>query len=373
MSKKIKVCHVIGDFVNGGVESVIYNYFSHMNLDDFEVHIIGHGIKVQACADRFVSMGFRIHNITPKRESLLRNMKEMEAIFRENDFDVVHSHLTEWACIPMYVAWKCGIKTRVNHSHMAEQPRGIKNKVYYGIRLKLGKLFATDHFACGRDAAVYLFGDKAVEAGKVTILSNAIDLETFKFDDDIRQRIRRENRIADSTTVVGHVGRFFEQKNHSFLIDIFDAYQKTNPNSLLLLFGDGELKEKIEKKVHQLKLDKAVKFMGVKSNINEWYQAMDLFLLPSLFEGLPVVGVEAQASGLPCVFSDAITSEIKISDHVTFVPLAYSADEWADTIKKLIAETIRNKVELSSRYDITKCANKLEQFYHSKVNFLSKN
>ena len=356
---------MIGDFVNGGVESVIANYFSHMDLDKFEVHIIGHGIRVQECADRFAKMGFVLHNITPKRKSFYKNLIEMSEIFKKEKFDIVHSHLTEWACVPMILAWKCGVKIRINHSHMAEKPEGLKNIIFYGVRLWLGKIFATDYFACGEDAGRYLFGDRLFDSGKVKVIHNAIDLQRFKFDSSVREKMRKKLGIDESTTVIGHVGRFFEQKNHVFLIDIFEKYKKINPNSILLLLGDGELRENIEEIVRNKGLNDSILFLGVKKNVSEWYQVMDAFLLPSLYEGLPVVGVEAQASGLTCFFSDTITHEIGISPFSTFIPLSDTAEQWANIISNNIDNHDRSKVVLDSLYDIDVCAKKLEEQYMS--------
>lgn len=362
---QIKICHVIGDFVNGGVESVIYNYFSHMDLSKFEVHIIGHGIKVQACADRFTDMGFVIHNITPKSVSFLRSLSEMKNIFQKYRFDVIHAHLTEWACVPMLIGWLCGVKVRINHSHMAEEPYGIVNKIYYGVRLFLGKLFATDYFACGEDAGRYLFGNHAVDSGKVTILPNAIDFKSFHFDLSVRNEIRSKLKLNDSTVVIGHVGRFFEQKNHKFLIEIFRDYHKQNHDSILLLFGDGELKHETEIQVKSYDLGDSVRFMGVQQNMSDWYKAMDIFVLPSLYEGLPVVGVEAQAIGLPCLFSDQITREIAISSGVEFLPINTGTDRWVDAIHSCGLNNSAPVVDMD-RYDITKRANFLQEFYTSK-------
>lgn len=369
MEKKIKICHVIGGFVNGGVESVIYNYFSHMDLSKYEIHIVGHGIRVQECADRFASLGFHIHNVTPKSVSVISNLREMEALFMKYQFDIVHSHLTEWACVPMFLAWMCGIKVRINHSHMAEKPKGLKNKIYYGTRLYLGKLFATDYFACGRDAGIYLFGKKAVDDGKVTFLPNAIDYDLFQFDQNTRARLRQKNSFKDSTTVIGHVARFFEQKNHRFLIDIFEEYHKINTDSVLVMLGDGELMDKIKEIVTEKKLESAVRFLGNRADVSDWYQAMDVFVLPSLYEGLPVVGVEAQASGLPCLFSKEITSEIQTSPNAQFLDLASGAKRWAEKIEELRTRNQgRNNLILDcDQFDIKKNADKLEQFYCSRA------
>lgn len=365
--RKIKICHVFGDFVNGGVEAVVFNYFSHMDLSKFDVHIIAHGIKVESCADRFKKMGFTIHIVTPKRKSFSRNMKDIESIFQKEKFDIVHSHLTEWACVPMFLAWKCGLKVRINHSHMAEKPQGIKNKIYYGIRLYLGKIFSTDLFACGNDAGKYLFGEKMFKNGMIKIIPNAIDLKAFKYDKIIRDKLRRENEIKEDSVVIGHVGRFFAQKNHRFLIEIFNEYHKMVPNSILLLFGEGELMDDIKNLVTSKKMEKCVKFMGVKNNINEWYQVMDVFVLPSLYEGLPVVGVEAQASGLPCFFSDTITQEIAISQYAKFISLNKKAIEWASEIVKNTSKYNRDDIKLDKRYNIDFRASMLEKFYLEKA------
>lgn len=363
MRAKIKICHVIGDFVNGGVESVIYNYFSHMDLEQFEVHMIGHGIRVQECADRFAGMGFHIHNITPKRVSFLRNMREMYGIFKNVRFDVVHSHLTEWACVPMFLAWLLGVKTRINHSHMAEKPTGLANRMYYGIRLFFGRLFATDYFACGKDAGIYLFGKKLTESGRVTILPNAIDTEAFRYNPERRRELRKAYGIADSTVVVGHVGRFFEQKNHRFLIGVFREYHRRNPDSLLILLGDGELRSEMEKQAADL----PVRFLGVRQDVADWYQAMDILVMPSLYEGFPVVGVEAQAAGLPCIFSDAITEEIRISAGAEFFSLENNTVEWASVVSQCVRSFDREKLRIINDYDIRHFAGKLLEFYKEKA------
>lgn len=366
---KIKICHVIGNFVNGGVEAVIYNYFSYMDREKYEVYIIGHGIRVQECADRFISLGFKIHNITPKSVSFTRSCKEMEEIFRKEKFDIVHSHLTEWACVPMFLAWKCGVKVRINHSHMAERPQGLKNKIYYGIRLYFGKLLATDYFACGRDAGIYLFGKQAVDSGKVTILPNAIDYGEFYYSAQLRNKIRGKNNIKDSTIVIGHVGRFFEQKNHEFLIDVFEEYHRDNPDSLLVMLGDGELIKKIKSKAAQKKLEGSVCFLGNRSDVADWYQAMDMFVLPSFYEGFPVVGVEAQTSGLPCLFSDGITPEIQISLNAQFMNLGNGAKAWAEKMKYMMdnKQDRSNLILNHDWFDIEKNADKLDSFYRMKV------
>lgn len=362
---KIKICHVIGDFINGGVESVIYNYFSHMDLTKFDVSIIGHGITIKECADNFYNLGFKIYNVTPKRVSFRKNIREMNKIIKENNFDIIHSHLTEWACVPLALGYFNRVKVRINHSHMAEKKKGLKNQIYYGTRLILGRLFATDYFACGRDAGIYLFGKRNLDSGKVHIMYNAIDMDKFKFNNTIREEMRRKNNIEEKEIVIGHVGRFFEQKNHKFLIDVFKELYKVNKNVRLYLFGDGELLENIKNYVLENNLKDVVHFMGVRKDIYNWYQAMDVFILPSLYEGLPVVGIEAQVSGLLCYFSSEITDEVKITDKAKILPLDLGCKTWSQYINEGLKNNKRNNIamKVEQKYDIIQNAIWLEKFY----------
>ena len=200
-------------------------------------------------------------------------------------------------------------------------------------------------------------------------MPNAIDYNRFKYDAEKRKEIRNKNNINESTVVIGHVGRFFEQKNHEFLIDVFNEYHKRNVNSLLVLLGDGELMDKIKKKVSDMQLESSVWFLGNRSDVSDWYQMMDAFVMPSYYEGFPVVGVEAQAAGLLCLFADTITSEIKISPKAFFVSLDEGIDNWTDRIEQMLgSQSERNNLILEhERFDITKNANKLDCFYRKRI------
>lgn len=360
--RKIKICIILFGFENGGAEAVTYNYFSHMDLSKFEVHMIAHDVRVGKCKDLFCSMGFKIH-IIPSKRQFFNHIAQMNKIFREERFDIIHANTTEWACIAMILGKLNHVPVRINHSHMAEKPNGLVNQLYYSIRLYLGKKFATHYFACGRDAGIYLFGLKAVDNGEVTIIPNAIEFEKFQYFNKIRTSMRSEAELGKKTTVIGHVGRFSAQKNHAFLLQIFQAYHKQNSDSIILLFGDGVLRQAMETKVKQMGLEKSVRFMGIHSDMACWYQAMDIFVLPSLYEGLPLVGVEAQANGLPCLFSDTITSEIRLSDRAVFMSLKDSPKQWANIINEMVSSIERGNVTLDHTYDISVAAKRLERFY----------
>lgn len=258
---------------------------------------------------------------------------------------------------------------RICHNHSAGTGRGeaAKNLMKYALR-PFAKVFATDYCACSQYAGAWLFGRRSMERGKVMILHNAIDLDKFRFDPRTRDEVRRELNL-EGKFVVGHVGRFCAPKNHSFLIEIFAEVQKRTQGAVLLLAGDGELVGAVKEKAARLGLEEPARFLGIRSDVARLYQAMDVFVLPSLYEGLPVVGVEAQAAGLPCVFSGAVTREAELTDHVQFLPLNSGAEQWAEAIlgcsgldRGDVSEEIRRH-----GFDIALSAMELEKFYAGKT------
>ena len=223
---------------------------------------------------------------------------------------------------------------RIAHSHSTSNPREWKKNLMKNALRPFSKVWATDYFACSELAGRYLFGDKAFDKGEVKIIRNAIDAEKFKFDPEARKKLRKEIRIADDDFVIGHIGRFVEQKNHRFLIDVFAEVKKKKKNAKLVLAGQGPLLEEIEQKVKDLGLEKDVFFLGQRSDTDKLYSVFDVFCLPSLYEGLPVVGVEAQANGVPCIFSDRITEEAAVKKNVALVDINDYGEDMAESILK---------------------------------------
>lgn len=331
-NRKLRICIIVCDITSGGVEAVLLNYFTHINCSMYKLDLLTYGITSEICANKFRNLGFNIIKIPPKREGFMKSIKEMNKIIRSGKYDIVHTHLTEWNCIPMFLAWKSNVPIRISHSHMADFSLDFKKKIVFSFQKILNKYFANKFCACGKEAAIYLYGKKWVDKNKVQILYNAIDLKRFRPNIAVRKKIRKYLNIENNVFCVGHIGRFLEQKNHEFLIDIFFELHKKNNNSCLLLLGIGDLENKIKQKVSSLKIDTSVKFLGIKNNIEEYYQAMDVFCLPSLFEGLPVVGVESQAANVPSVVSDTISKEILITPLVKMMSLSQSANEWAEAL-----------------------------------------
>lgn len=327
----------MGKWVGGGVESVIMNYYRHLDHSKVQFDFICDEDSTRIPYDEIKKLGGRVF-LVPKYQNLPKYLKALEKLFKENQYRIVHSNINTLSVFPLYAAKKAGVPIRISHSHSTSNPKEWKRNLIKNILRPFSKRYATDYFACSEVAGRYLFGNKAFDRSEVKIIHNAIDIDKFKFDEVARKKLRKEFEIKDSTIVVGHVGRFVQQKNHTFLADVFNEYHRKKPDSKLLLVGSGPLENEIKKKVERLGLDDSVLFLGQRDDINKLYSVMDIFCLPSLYEGLPVVGVEAQAAGLPCVFSDKITNDTVITKDTTLSKLE---------LKKWLI--ILNNIELESR------------------------
>lgn len=363
---KIRVAVVAGGLTVGGVESVIYNYVSHMNREDYEWFYISYDTPDRETKDRFEELGFHVFAVAKKKEHFFRSCREVYDILKKNHIGIVHSHMTLMCFITNILGYAAGAKVLISHSHLAPHVQGIKKYVYDCFKV-LSRWTATDYFACGEEAGIYLFGKKNMSNGNVTVLNNALDYQKFSFSAILRSEIRREWR-AENKVVIGHVGRFTEQKNHTFLIEIFAEYKRRNPDSLLVLAGDGPLLPKIQAYVQKLGIEKDVLFTGAIGDTARCYMGMDVFLFPSLYEGLSVAALEAQTSGLPIVASDRVAKETALTkEGMLFLPLEAGAEKWADAIeacqKKRISQGIFENLK-KRNLDIDSEAEKLDMHYH---------
>lgn len=360
MDKK-NICVVVPEIGSGGVEAVLLNFFSHMDRTKYNLDIVAYKVSNEYRKAIFKKLGFNIILVPPKKEGLSKSLLAMDSVFKATKYDVVHAHMTKWNCIPMFLAWRRKIPIRISHSHLAVVPSGLVNKGMFLIQRLIINCCANRLCACGEDAAISLYGKKAFENGKVSVINNAIDTRKFRKNESIRLEVRHELRISDTTFCVGHIGRFHEHKNHAFLIKIFCEVHKRIPDSKLLLVGDGDLKGKICDEVKEYGLGPYVLFLGVRNDPERIYQAMDIFCMPSLYEGLPVVGIEAQAAGLPCVFSDGISPKVCISSLASIIPLGNSEQQWAEEIIKLKGHNAT--VDFPKEYDIDYEAKEWEKLY----------
>ena len=364
---KIKIAHVAGGLTTGGVEAVIYNYFSHMNLDEYELYYISYDTPNEAVQKKFEALGFHVYEVCKKKDNFFKSCKQVLDILKENKIQIIHSHMTLMSFVTSVLAKMTGIKVCIAHSHLAQHITGVK-KYIYGIFKWLTRGTSTHFFACGQEAAVYLYGSERVKQDKVYLMHNAIDIKKFAFDEVVREQMRKELGI-ENAFCVGHLGRFTEQKNPLFLIDAFYEVAKKRQDAVLVLLGEGPLLEEAKTKVKAYDLEKKVKFVGSVTNPEKYYQAMDVFFLPSLYEGLAVSLVEAQCNGVPVVTSDKVTKEICLSNQYKVVPLSADPEVWADEIcyfaDKQDLNTRKNAYRMveDAGYSIEKEANQLDKFY----------
>lgn len=370
MDKKIKVAQSVTRLEFGGVESILLNYISHMDRDKFDFHVITQDINVDDCIKQFEDNGIKVHIVTHKNKSILKNFSDLRKLMKKEKFDIVHSHMTLTNFTVLFFAKLAGTKVRISHSHNAFKTNNKIKKFVWGILKVVNKVCANIYATCGYDAGVFMFGKKNMDNGKVYMMNNAIDLEKFQYNKEIRKKIRQKYNINDEICI-GHIGRFMEQKNHLYLIDIFSEFLKIHPTAKLMLVGSGELKENVEKYVKEKNIEKSVIFTGNITNTNECYQAMDIFVLPSLFEGLPVVSVEAQTADLKCLVSDKVDKRCAITDNIEFYSIENSPEDWANKIDSMLGVE-RNTDVLNdirkAHYDILTEAKELENLYEKECN-----
>lgn len=318
--KPIIVAQVMGKWLGNGVESVIMNYYRHLDHSKVQFDFICDEDSTRIPYDEIKKLGGRVF-LVPKYQNLPKYLKSLEKLFKKNQYRIVHSNINTLSVFPLYAAKKAGVPIRISHSHSTSNPKEWKRNLIKNILRPFSKRYATDYFACSELAGRYLFGNKAFDQGKVKIIHNAIDVDKFKFDEVARMKLRKELGIKDSTIVIGHVGRFVQQKNHTFLVDVFKEYHKKNPDSKLLLVGSGPLEDEIKKKVERLGLKDSVLFLGQRDDINKLYSLMDIFCFPSLYEGLGLALIEAQVNGLECLASSQVPVETNIGRKISFIDL----------------------------------------------------
>lgn len=361
MKKPIRIAQIIDVMDNGGIESVVMNYYRNIDRSKYQFDFITSIDSSLPQKEEIESLGGKIY-LTPRYTSLFKYNKALKKIFKENDYSIVHCHMGALSLFPLRIAKKCGIKSRICHAHSTSSKKEWKRNLIKKILRLFVKIYPTDYFACGEYAGRWLYGNKTFNKGNVHVMPNAIDCELFKYNEKIRKEVRKELKIEDKF-VIGNIGRFVSQKNHTFLIDIFNEISKKIDNAILVLIGEGPLEKQIKDKVKEYNLEEKVLFLGVRKDCYRMYQAMDLFVLPSLYEGLPVVGVEAQCAGLPCIFSDTTTQEILITKSSVMVPLELS--KWVFEIINFNDITDRTIKDFS--YDIKVAVEKLSDNYEEMI------
>ena len=357
---EVRILQVVTHMERGGLESMIMNYYRHIDREKVQFDFLVHRQEQAAFDDEIESLGGRIYRLprlVPWSKSYLSALNHF---FDEHqEFNVVHVHQDCLSSVILKAAEQHNIPVRIAHSHNANQDRNLKYPIKLWCRRSIPRC-ATHLFACGKDAGDWMFGGAPYQ-----IINNAIDVTTYTYDTNKHVELRRQLGLADEL-VIGHVGRFNPQKNHPFLMDIFAAVLKKESNAVLLLVGGGEDMPKIQAKAQTLGIAEHVRFLGIPRDVAGLMQAMDVFVFPSLYEGLPVTMVEAQAAGLPCIISDKVPPECILTEGlVDIMLLSASPEAWAAKIlKKKNLPRIDRRSEIAAHgFDINTEAIKLQEFY----------
>lgn len=302
-----------------------------------------------------------MYYIPPRSNGVIKNINNWKKFLKEHkdEYNTIHVHVSSLTAItPIVIAKKYKIKNRIIHSHNILQ-RGKIHEILSKINEKRILKYATKMFACSREA-----GEKYFPKDKFEIIKNGIDAEKYIYNSEKKIQMREKLNISNETAYV-HIGRFNEQKNHKFLIDIFNQILKLDSNCKLFLIGDGELKESINQKIKEYKIQNNVVFLGLRDDIWDVLQAMDIMIFPSLYEGLGIVGIEGQASGIPVFVSDVVPKEIKVTDLVQVISLNKTNKEWAENIVNNKKKERKNKYNeiVAEGYDIKNTIKKLEEYY----------
>lgn len=361
----IRVLHSVSNMDRAGIETMLMNYYRHMDRSVVQFDFLCNKTKPGAYDEEIGNMGGKIYH-TPglnpaKYPKYLRCMKK---IFTENPgYQIVEAHNGALGVYALHAAKVNGIPNRIFHAHGASIAKDWK----LPIKLVCKALLPANmnrHFTCGIAAAECYFGKRVVEKGDYEFIPNAIEVKRFVFDEETRAALRKQYGL-ENKHVVGHVGRFMAQKNHAFLLEVFAELVSKDADAYLVLLGDGELMDQMKEKAKQLEIDDKVLFVGNVGNANEWYQAFDCFALPSVWEGLPVVGVEAQAADLPCVFSTNVTREIGFSEEAKFVSTG-DKNGWVYALEQAFSKkerADRSKLIAEKHYDINIEAVNLQNRY----------
>ena len=363
--KPIRVAHVIGKWVGGGLEAIVLNYYKYLDRSQVQFDFIVDIGSPRIPREEIEQLGGRII-IVPRYEDVFHYIRELARIFREENYTIVHSHINTMSVFPLCAAWISKVPIRIAHSHSTSNKKEKKKDFIKKCLRPLAKNFATDYFCCSELAGRWLFGNRTYNKGNVYLLRNAIDTGNFRFSQKSRVEKRNELQIKENQILIGHIGRFVTQKNHSFLIKVFQEIHRKNKETILVMVGEGPLLELMKQKVKELQLDEAVIFTGQRCDTNELYSAFDVLLLPSLYEGLPVVGVESQTAGLPCIMSDEITKEIKVLDSTKLLPFSLGAKRWAEEVLDSFVVVKRkdtSQILVENGFDIHCEAHKLEVKY----------
>lgn len=358
---------IVGSMDAGGAETFLMKIYRKINKERYQMDFCVAKQEKNFYEDEILSLGGKIHRITPKSKGVIQNFIDIKRIVKENQYKyVLRISQHSLSSLELLAAKLGGAKILAFRSSNTNSGGGKLNLMLHYIFRPISNLIVNVKIAPSTETARYMFGNRVVKRGKFKLIKNGLDVEKFRYSEENRETIRKELKVEDKF-IIGHVGRFTKQKNHKFLLDIFKMFLLQNSNSMLLLIGKGELEKEIEDYARELGIRDNVIFYGVSNRVNQLYSTMDVFVFPSLFEGMPNTIIEAQASGLECIVSNTITKECNITGKVKFKSLNDSVEDWSNEIK--INNQDRHEAErmlYNESYDINSVITDFEKVIFGK-------
>lgn len=356
----IRILQAVNDMQRAGLETMLMNYYRHMDRSQIQFDFLTHRPHRAAYDDEIEAMGGRVY-YAPRLypQNYIQYFQFMKKFYNEHpEYQIIHSHIDAMSAFPLYAAKKNEVPVRIAHSHNTRLDRDAKILIKYFAWKSVPKV-ATEYWACGDMAGRFMYGSSPFK-----VIRNAIDLKKFAYDPVMRIEVRKKLGL-EGAFVIGHVGRYCPVKNQSFLLDVFKEIVEKKADARLLLIGIGEEEKTLREKAQTLGIGDKVTFLVNRSDVHELYQAMDVFVMPSLYEGLPVVCVEAQANGLPCLVSDRISREVLLTGNIRMKSLSDNVDSWADTILRSDTKRLDSAAEelRENGYDIEREARLLMEQY----------
>lgn len=365
----IRILHVLHSMNRGGAENALMNYYRHIDRTKVQFDFLLSDSKKCQFEDEILAMGGRVYRVPLLTMSnpfpYLRGVAHFYSTHPE--YKIVHSHTSSKSFFPLWIAKRKGVPVRISHSHNTQSESGIRGSLRNVLKVPL-KLVATDWLSCGTQAAYWLYGKQAVQNNKVRVVKNVIESENYRLNYDVRSRIRKSIGVDENTFILGHVARFDMQKNHHFDVDILYELKKLYTNVRLLAVGLG-VKEGLSQYAKEKGVYGDIVFTGVVNNVWDYEQAMDAFILPSFFEGLPLSIIEAQVSGLPCFTTEGtVSKECSVTDLVSYIRLEEGPKVWAEKILASRQQERRDRYDeiVLAGYDAETSAKELQEFYLSK-------
>ena len=363
--QQIRILHVIGMMNCGGAEMLIMNLYRSIDRNKIQFDFLVHSEEEGYFDKEIYNLGGRIHHISRfKGTNIISYYREAYEFFKKNkEYKIVHGHIGSCASLYLSAAKKCGCFT-IAHSHSTGNGKKNLHDFFFNIFSYPTRYIADYFFGCSTEAGLMRYGRRIVNSNKYHNFSNAIDSERFMFSPIKRKYLREQLRIEDKM-VIGTVGRITDAKNPLFIIEIMSEYIKHNPNAVFLWVGNGDMYDVVSQKIDEMKLGESMIIVGQKQNVEDYLMAMDLFLFPSKYEGLPTSVIEAQATGLPCLLSDTITREVEITNLIKWMSIEQSSVKWANAIDDVRIESRMSQINqvIKSGYDIHENSKVLTSFY----------